>query len=93
MLKIILQDILNRKSRPHQHRLQSVTSIGPGEHIFITKYSGEDSVGVVLEEDEGSPFEYKKATEMTVRTYFSFKVISDYSIPFQLQCIYSIFLI
>lgn len=71
-----------------------MTSIVPGElFIFTTKYCGEDAVGVVLEGDKGSPFEYKKATEMTVKTYFSFKVISNYSIPFQLQYIYNIFLI
>lgn len=47
-----------------------MTSIVPGDHFsVITRYCGEDAAGVVLEKAEGSPFEYEKATEMTVRTH------------------------
>lgn len=43
-----------------------VSSIVPGVHFsIITRHCGE---GVILEEDEGSPYENEKATEMTVST-------------------------
>lgn len=45
-----------------------VTSIVPGAHVIIITRYCEDSIGVVLEEDEGRPFGYKKVTEMTVKT-------------------------